>query len=240
MLTFGIITVTLFILAAGALIFREAGLTLVAEDHVAVTVNRYGFINRVLSPGQYRLRPFERVEFMVETRTKLARGSVSSVATEEGILVKLDWSGIYALRPGQISDNRSQRLRSLPNADKAIARNADILLRKLIGGQAVNELFNPTTRERLERQLGKLVADRLQMLGIEFKSINLQAIELPLEVAEAHNKAKAIETLDGAIRQTAPITREVIRGAYQLDEILHWDSYLPVPSRLTMKKMEAA
>jgi hypothetical protein len=34
-------------------------------------------------------------------------------------------------------------------------------------------------------------------------------------VAEALNKAVAIETLDSAIRQLDPTTREVVRSAYQ-------------------------
>jgi hypothetical protein len=59
-------------------------------------------------------------------------------------------------------------------------------------------------------------------------------------VAKALNKAVAIETLDSAIRQLDPTTREVVRSAYQLDEILHWDAYLPVPSRHMMKRMETA
>jgi hypothetical protein len=58
-------------------------------------------------------------------------------------------------------------------------------------------------------------------------------------VIEAFNKAKAIETLDNAIRQIDPTTREIVRGAYQLDEILHWDAYLPGPSRLAMKRLQA-
>jgi regulator of protease activity HflC (stomatin/prohibitin superfamily) len=79
----------------------------------------------------------------------------------------------------------------------------------------------------------------LRGLGIVLSSLNLQAIELPDEVVEALNKAKAIEALDSAIRQVDSTTREVVRGAYQLDEVLHWDAYLPKPSRLTVKRLEA-
>jgi hypothetical protein len=79
----------------------------------------------------------------------------------------------------------------------------------------------------------------LPALGLELTSLNLQTIELPGEVTEAINKARAIEALDGTIRHLDPTTREVVRSAYQLDEILHWDDYLPVPSRLTMKRLRA-
>jgi regulator of protease activity HflC (stomatin/prohibitin superfamily) len=243
-MTFFIISLTALILlaAAGLAVFRHTRTRTVPEDHMAVTVNKNGFIKRVLPQGRHVLQPFERIDFTLETKTRLAANRASAVATSDGILVTFNWSGTYALRPSLIAEdeNRSQRLRGLPNAEKAITRNVDIHLRKLVGGQSVRELFNPTIRERLERQLSQLLADRLKPMGIAFNGLNLQTLELPAEVAEALNKAKAIETLDGTIRQLDPTTREVVRGAYQLDEILHWDQYLPVPSRMTMKRMDAA
>jgi regulator of protease activity HflC (stomatin/prohibitin superfamily) len=223
------------------IVFRYNQTIIVAEDSMAVTVNRDGFIKRVLPEGRHILFPTERLDFAVETKTKLAKGRVVDLATSDGILVKIDWSGTYALRPSLIAkEGRSQKLRGLSNAEKAITRNTDILLRKLIGSRPVCELFNPTVRERLERQLNQLMADKLKPLGIAVNGLNLQSIELPHEVAEALNKAKAIETLDGAIRQIDSTTREVVRGVYQLDEILHWDQYLPVPSRHTIKRLNAA
>jgi|GEM_PF-2410576 len=236
-----VFTITLTIsIAIGIAMFRHTKTIIVNEDNIAVTIDKNGFIKRVLAAGRHVLQPLEQVEFTVETKTKLTQSRAIAIATSDGILTKIDWSGIYALRPDLITENKSQRLRSLPLAEKAIARNADLLLRKLVGGHTVYDLFKPTVRDRLERQLSQLMADRLKPLGIAFNSLNLQTIELPHEVAEALNKAKAIETLDGAIRQLDPTTREVVRGAYQLDEILHWDKYLPTPSRLTMQRLEAA
>jgi len=211
---------------------------LVKEDSVAVTVNRDGFINRILPAGRHTLRLFEKVDFVIETKTKLVANRVMTVATKDGILINVDWSGTYMPRPELITENLGQRLRGLSNAEKAISRNTDICLRKLAGDYPVSDLFNPAIRERIERRLSQLLADRLKPLGIVFNGLNLQVIDLPREVSDALNKAKAIETLDGAIRQLDPTTREVVRGAYQLDEILHWDAYLPTPSRLTLKRMQ--
>ena len=213
---------------------------LVPEDGVAITADRNGFIKRVLPAGRHILHPFERIEFMLETKTKLTANQVMAAATSDGLLVTVNWSGVYSLRPGLITEQVSQRLRSLPNAGKAISRQVDIGLRQLLGHYTTQDLFKPTSRDRLERQLGELVADRLRGLGIVLVGLNLQAIELPAEVTEAINKAKAIEALDSAIRQLDPATREIVRGVYQLDEVLHWDSYLPTPSRLTMKRLAAA
>lgn len=205
---------------------------------MAVTVDRDGFFKRLLPTGRHVLYPFERLDFTFETKTHLTMGQGLAIATGDGLLVNINWSGLYALQPDLITENVSQRLRNLPNAQKPIGRNVDILLRKLVGEVTVRDLFNPVVRDRLERRMTQLLTDRLRPLGIAYNGLDLQAIELPVEVVEALNKAKAIETLDGAIRQLDPTTREVMRGAYQLDEILHWDTYLPTPTRLTMKRLE--
>ncbi len=224
-------------LAMAVAVYRKVQSVVVPEDHVAVTVSKHGFVKRVLPAGKQLLRPQERVELLLDTRTKLASGSVTAVAAADGVAVRLSWSGTYALRPELITESRSQRLRGLPNAERAIARNVDLALRRLVGGVPTPQLFSPTLRERLERQLSRSVADRLQPLGIALNGLNLQAIELPGDVSEALNKANALTTLDQAIRQLDPATREIVRGVYQLEEVLHWDQYLPVPSRHTMRRL---
>lgn len=234
------LSLTLLILAVfGVAVFRYTRTWIVFEDSMAITVDRDGFVKRVLPAGRHVLYPFEKIDISIETKAKLARNQTTAIATAEGILVSVNWSGVYVLHPDLITDQVSQRLRSLPNADQAIARHVDICLRKLVGNYTVADLFKPAIRERVERQLSQLVAERLRPLGIVLSSLNFQTIELPREVTEALNKAKAIESLDGVIRRLDPTTREVIRGVYQLDEILHWDAYLPTPSRLTMKRIEA-
>jgi regulator of protease activity HflC (stomatin/prohibitin superfamily) len=230
MLIIGLIISSILILAVLAASVRN-GTQVVAEDHVAVTVNRNGFIKRVLPAGRHVLAPFERIELTLPLKISLAKGWGTAVATSDGIPLKINWSGTYALRPELITENRSQRLRGLPNAENGIARNVDLCLRRMVGNYTVRDMFNPALRERLERQLSQLLADKLTPLGIAFNSINLQTIELPPEVADAFSKAKAIETLDGTIRHLDPTTREVVRGAYRLDEILRWEQYFPVPVR---------
>ncbi|HEX9923700.1 MAG TPA: SPFH domain-containing protein [Anaerolineae bacterium] len=234
-----ITTVTIVIgLVIATYAYRRARMCVVREDSMAVTVDRDGFFKRLLPTGRHVLYPFERLDFTFETKTHLTMGQGLAIATGDGLLVNINWSGLYALQPDLITENVSQRLRNLPNAQKPIGRNVDILMRKLVGEVTARDLFNPVVRDRLERRLTQLLTDRVRSLGIACNGLNLQAIELPVEVVEALNKAKAIETLDGAIRQLDPTTREVVRGAYQLDEILHWDTYLPTPTRLTMKRLE--
>lgn len=219
------------ILTVAAAAFARGHNRVVPEDNFAVTVNKNGFIQRILPAGRQLLLPFERIELTLPLKTTLTGSCVTAVTASDGIPLSINWSGTYALRPDLITDNRSQRLRGLPNAERAIARNVDLGLRRLVGNYPARDLFNPHLRDRLERQLNQLLADKLAPLGIGFNSLNLQTIELPAEVAEALNKAKAIEAIDGAIRQVDPTTREVVRNAYRLDEILRWEQYLPVPTR---------
>ena len=221
----------------GIIWFRRLKTAVVPEDNIAITANKDGFVKRILPAGRHLLYPTERIEFYLEMKSKLVTDRTTAVVTSDGILIDVNWSGIYQVDPDLITEKRSQRLRGLPNSEKAIRRNVDIALRKLVGDYALQDLFKPTTRERIERQLSQIVAERLKPVGIVLVGLNLQAIDLPGEVAEALNKAKAIVALDGAIRQLDPTTREVVRGAYQLDEILHWDAYLPIPSRLGMKRL---
>lgn len=221
---------------AGGVVLGRKLVWWVAEDNAAITVDRNGFVKRVLPAGRHLLGLAEKVEFTIETKTRLAAHQVTAVVTGEGIPVNIGWSGTYSLQPDLINDRKSQRLRSLPQAERAIFRNADICLRKLVGAYGLAELFKPAIRERLERQLNQLLAERLKPMGIVFNGLNLSALELPGEVTEALNKARAIKTLDEAIRQIDPATRDIVRGVYQLDEVLHWDAYLPVPSRLMKKQ----
>ncbi len=232
-----LITLSLVTMASVVIIRRFT--CLVPEDSVTVTVDRNSFVKRVLPAGRFMIYPFEKAAFTVEIRAKLTANRAAAVAANDGLLVAINWSAVYSLRPDLITEAVSQRLRSLPHAERAITRHVDIGLRQLLGHYPAQDLFKPAIRERIERQLGQVVADRLRGLGIVLNSLNLQAIELPAEVTEALNKAKALEALDGAIRQLDPATRDVVRGVYQLDEILHWDAYLPKPSRLTTKRLAA-
>jgi regulator of protease activity HflC (stomatin/prohibitin superfamily) len=234
-----VLSITILLLIAGGIIaFRYTKRVVVHEDHVAITINKNGFIKRVLPAGQHVLHPFEQIDFAVPVNTKLVTGRAIAIATGDGVSIKIDWSGIYAVQPDLIIESRSQRLRNLPNAEKAISRNVDLLLRRFVGTHTINQLFDPVIREQVEQQLGQILAAKLKPLGIVFNGLNLQTIELPKEVTEAMNKAKAIKTLDSTLRRIDPTTREVVRGVYQLDEILHWDQYLPVPSRRTMARIK--
>lgn len=213
--------------------YRHMKEVMVGEDSAAVTVDKHGFIKRVLPQGKHILGWKEKIEFKLVTKPQLTTNCVQAVASSDGILINVNWSGVYTLAPETIVTQRSQKLRGLRAAEKAIARNVDIQLRRLAGNFTVGDLFKPQTREALEHQLKHIISQRLEPMGIVLNGLDMQVIELPGEVAEALNKAKAMEALDGAIRHLDPTTREVVRSAYHLDDLLHWERFLPLPNRLS-------
>ena len=59
-------TMTLLILTTiGVAVFRHKKTFVVLEDKVAITVDRDGFIKRLLPAGRHILYPFEKVDFTV-------------------------------------------------------------------------------------------------------------------------------------------------------------------------------
>jgi regulator of protease activity HflC (stomatin/prohibitin superfamily) len=203
-----VISITVLLIGAGVIFggvkFIQKRLRrVVPEDQVGVTVNKDGFVQRVLPSGRYFLRPSERIDFLVETKTKLAGSAAEAVITSDGIAVKLHWSGTYALRPELITENRSQRLRGLANAERAIARNVRFCCGSwwAITPSAICFSRHP---QQLEQQVNQSLGERLKPLGIAFNGLNLQTIDLPARCPRRSTKPEPSKTLDQAIRHIDP------------------------------------
>lgn len=215
-------------LAVATVIYIRRQTIIVPEDQNAVLSDQHGFITRVLPAGVHRpgLRR-EHVAFTFETKPRLTRGRADDVPTSEGISLQLQWSGIYACDPDLITDKRSQRLRALPMADKMLQRQVDLTLRRLVGDHTVQDMFRPSLRTRLERQVLSTIQPNLTAVGIRVMGIDLETVSLPNEVASAFNQAKAIQTLDAVLRQSDPATRSVITHAHEYEELLAWEKLFP-------------
>jgi regulator of protease activity HflC (stomatin/prohibitin superfamily) len=236
-----LIAVTLLVIGVGLFFLFQRSAILVPEDHKAVVVDRNGFVKRVISAGAHHLKPgLERVEFVVEAKTKLAQGSAIDVPTAEGILLSVQWSGIYALNTDLITEKVSQRLRGLPKAEASITRQVDVALRRLVGAYTLRELFKPSVRDRIERQLTEALKSKLRPAGIELSGFNLQAITPPQEISQALNQAQAIQTLDAVIRASDAATRDMVTGAHQLEDMIEWSKLFPPYGRHVLTQTSAA
>lgn len=219
-------------LLVGAFTVLRRSRVIVPEDHAAVVVDHRGFVKRTLPAGVHHLLPGrERIEFTFKTKMDYCQATVETLPTADGIPLRITWSGLYYRDPSLITDQASQRLRSLVNAERKVQRLINITLGRLVGAYSMTELFKPPIRDRIERQLTETVANNLKPSGLVLHSISLEKIELPPEVASALNQAKAIEALDAALRQSDIATREIVAGVYRLDELLAWEHHLLPHSR---------
>ncbi|MEM7028314.1 MAG: SPFH domain-containing protein [Chloroflexota bacterium] len=209
----------------------------IPEDYNAVVVDRSGFIKRVLSTGHHQLKPgLESIEFMFETKNKLAQGCATGLPTTEGILLDMQWSGVFMRNPDLITEKTSQRLRGYQNTEKALQRHVDVILRRLIGAYTLKDLFSPTIRERIERQVTETLKSKLASSGVVFSNFDLLTITPPEEVLHALNQAQAIQTLDGAIRASDRATRDLVANAQQLEDMIEWGKILPPYGRYALAK----
>ena len=230
-----LILIGLILLVMVGFYLFQRSTTIVPEDHQAVVVDGQGFVKRVISAGPHHLKPWrEKIEFTFETKTKLVQGTAADVPTAEGILLTVHWSGTYRPNTALITENVSQRLRSLPKAETGIQRKVDVVLRRLLGAYTLRELFRPVIRERIERQLTEAIKSQLSTSGIVLNGIDLQAIIPPTEVLHALNQAQAIQTLDGAIRASDTATRDMVAGSHQLEELIEWSKLFPPYGRYAL------
>jgi regulator of protease activity HflC (stomatin/prohibitin superfamily) len=229
--------ISLILIVAGSIYLFQRNTTIVPEDHQAVVVDSQGFVKRVISAGPHHLKPWrEKIEFTIETKTRLVQGTAADVPTAEGILLTVQWSGTYRPNTELITENLSQRLRGLPKAPASIQRKVDVVLRRLVSAYTLRELFRPVIRDRIERQLTEALKSQLSSSGIVLNGIDLQAIIPPEEVLHALNQAQAIQTLDTAIRASDTATRDMVAGAHQLEELIEWGKLFPPYGRYALSQ----
>ena len=235
-MTYFIVGISIIILAGFYYVIQK-NTVVIPEDHNAIVVDRSKFVKRVLPAGQHHLKPgLEAIEFVFETKAKLTQGCTIGLPTSEGILLDITWSGAFTRDPDLITENVSQRLRGYANTEKAIARQVEVILRRLIGAYILRDLFNPTIRERIERQVSETLKSKLAPSGISIANFDLGIIKPPEEVLHALNQAQAIQTLDSAIRASDGATRQIVANAHQLEEMIAWEKMLPPYGRYTLAK----
>lgn len=214
---------------------------IIPEDHSALVVDRRGFVKRVLPAGSHHLKlGLEAIEFVFETKAKLAQGCATGLPTSGGILLNIKWAGVFTRDPGLITEKVSQRLRGYANTETALQRQVDVVLRRLVGAYTLRDLFNPAIRERIERQLSETLKSKLEPSGVVFGNFDLLTITPPEEVLHALNQAQAIQTLDSAIRASDGATREIVTNAHQLEEMIEWGKMLPPYGRYALAQSSRA
>ncbi len=188
----------------------------IPELSVGVVFRKKGNqFDRFLEPGTHWFNPYrETITTYINTAGQSASGHAKSVQAIGGLTVNAEWTVAYTLRPEKIATAKRPKLaRALPHKADAIARQQiNNILHHVIGDYTIEQLSEPGTHRRLERQVRQMARTRLEPLGYELNNFMLDAIHLPahvratLEAAhertiQAEQEAQALERLHKVISQ---------------------------------------
>jgi len=203
--------------------------------------------SRFLLPGRHWLRPLEHVQKVVSIAPGFVNGECGRAQTDGGVAVAVKWSLAYCLNPTAVDEE----LR--PNVAHMLLKSIEPLLHNHVNN-CVTHLFDQHTvttvcdhgaRQRLERELRDLVAERLSPFGVQTYRVMLKSIVLPTEVMAAveaahkqevlaHSEARALERLHQAVSKFSDNDMERLLQLRQLQELGQHGVALHVPTYAVM------
>jgi regulator of protease activity HflC (stomatin/prohibitin superfamily) len=203
-------------ITAGTYLLETHGKVTIPELSVGVVYRTKGEqFARFLEPGTHRLNPFsETLGASISTAGQSSSGQTKNIQAIGGLTVNSDWSVAYTLRPQKIATAKRPKLaRALPSkAENIIRQQISNILHHVIGEYTLEQLSEPGTHRRLERQVRQMARMRLEPLGFELNNFMLDALHLPahiratLEAAheramQAEQEARALARLQQVISQ---------------------------------------
>ncbi len=168
-------------------IIRFGNYVFIPEKQVAVVYGPGGF-SRFLPPGNHFLNPFsEQIETFISTTSSIVKGLCVGARASGGIPISIEWKLVYRINPFIIGPSmRSDLARSLPNQAPDIAQtHTDNCIRQHIEKFTVNALCKANAQYCLERQLERVVVERLRPFGFEVYRIMLGTITMSPKVVAA-------------------------------------------------------
>jgi hypothetical protein len=199
--------------------------------------------SRFLMPGRHLLRPLDQLKKVVPIPPSIASGECGRAQTDGGVNVSAKWSLAYRLDPTAVAPE----LR--PNVANMLLKSIEPLLHTHINN-CITHLFDQQTvatvcdrgaRQRLERELRDLVAERLLPFGVQTYRVILKSVDLPRDVMVAveaahkqellaESEARALERLHQVIRQFSDVDMERLLQLRQLQEMGQHGVTLHVPA----------
>lgn len=189
---------------------------IVPEMRVGVVYRRDGerFV-RFLPAGHHWLRPFvEQVKTTIPLNPGSANGRCYNIQTSGGLPLTIEWTLSYTLNPFRIpAEKRPKLARSLPTKSHGMAeKHMNNVLRHILSEYTIDQLTQPGTQRRLERQVRQALAERLANAGFEISRVMIGAIDMPEQVTaalakvherqlQADNEAKALWRLQQVVSQ---------------------------------------
>lgn len=195
-----------------ALLTLRASIVAVPARQSAVIFNRLKAFAGLRRPGLGWLLPgWEYVAFYLDMGPRPAQITLGDMHTRDQVPVSMSVSLIYQLDPWAIRREARAELVDVlePSALPMLQRQAEYLLRPLVGGYSVAELLRPEVRAALEDALGDGLARQVSRLGVILVGPVLlgpivlpQAVQAELNQAhQAHIHARARAATLDALRE---------------------------------------
>jgi regulator of protease activity HflC (stomatin/prohibitin superfamily) len=206
----------------------------VAEMETAVTFNRESkAFMRFLPPGRHLLAfPIEQVKATFSTAATNVRGRCSGAQTREGVVVAVDWSLTYLVKPDQIApEMRMGMARGLPAGIGGLLREqANNCIALLTNEKRVEGLCQNGRRAQFQEELTRQLQRRLDPFGLTIIRFIVTEVDLPPQVrasleeaiereVEAISEANALNVLHEAISQFSEADMEMLLRLRQIREM---------------------
>lgn len=203
-------------LASTGYFIETYGKVTIPELTVGVVFRKKGNqFDRFLEPGTHWVNPYrETITSYINTAGQSTHGRGQNIQAIGGLTVSTEWTANYTLQPEKISAAKRPKLaRALPHKADAIAhQQINNILHHVIGDYTIEQLSEPGTHRRLERQVRQMARTRLEPLGYALNNFMLDALHLPAQVRatleaahertiQAEQEAQALERLHKVITQ---------------------------------------
>jgi regulator of protease activity HflC (stomatin/prohibitin superfamily) len=194
--------------------YNQYGFIQIPEMEVGVVFHkqRQAFAHFVPS-GRHPFNPFtEQLSHTIPTGSGSANGRCLAIQTSGGISLDVEWSVNYDLDPFQIKPAAQPKLaRNLPQkANSIVTKHLNNCLRHVIGEMTIDQLCEPGSTRRLERDVRQQLTARLAEAGFSFSRVMVGAIDMP-----RHVKA-ALE----AVQERAVQTENEARSLARLQQVV--------------------
>ena len=194
--------------------YNRYGFVQIPELEVGVVFDkrRQAFAYFVPS-GRHAFNPFtEQLSHTIPTGSGSANGRCQAIQTSGGISLDVEWSVNYDLDPFQIKLAAQPKLaRNLPQkANSIVTKHLNNCLRHVIGEMTIDQLCEPGSTRRLERDVRQQLTARLAEAGFSFSRVMVGAIDMP-----RHVKA-ALE----AVQERAVQTENEARSLARLQQVV--------------------
>jgi len=146
-------------------------------EYERLIVFRFGKYKRTIGPGLVFVLPLVETTRRIDLRIKTLDISKQEIITKDNIPITLDTSVFYKVINPEYATTK------IENYMRAVLNYTQGALRDVIGNMELDEVL--TQRERITKEIRKVVDEETRDWGIEITQIKIQQIELPENMKRA-------------------------------------------------------